>query len=361
MTKSRFEPGFVNGHFGGCAMLKNNVSIRVLFLAHGGAACGMGHVVRSLSLASAFLAKGCDVQFISKYQEGIEEIRRQGYAVHVQEDINIIISRFKPHIVVVDTYQVSTEFFISLSQYSKVVYIDDLYTFDYPVDVIVNGNITALTMGYQYAFPEQKHLLGIEYNLIRSEFSNMSARMIKREVTHIMITTGASDPANMTCSLLDAIMKDDSLKHYHYNIVIGSGFQNQKTILQIAESTDHIHCYFNPLRMSEIMLGSDISISAGGSTLYELAACGTPTLAFIYADNQRIVTEKMAGEYLINLGYYKTINYGKFIYNLKKMITDEIFRKRISAKMQQLVDGSGSKRVADEIIAHCLSVENIRN
>ena len=30
----------------------------------------------------------------------------------------------------------------------------------------------------------------------------------------------------------------------------------------------------------------DVAISAGGTTLYELCACGTPTISYSFADNQ---------------------------------------------------------------------------
>lgn len=34
------------------------------------------------------------------------------------------------------------------------------------------------------------------------------------------------------------------------------------------------------------MRNADIAISAGGTTLYELCACGTPTICYSFADNQ---------------------------------------------------------------------------
>ncbi len=39
--------------------------------------------------------------------------------------------------------------------------------------------------------------------------------------------------------------------------------------------------------MKNLMINNDLAISAGGNTLYELCACGIPTIAIIIADNQR--------------------------------------------------------------------------
>ena len=38
--------------------------------------------------------------------------------------------------------------------------------------------------------------------------------------------------------------------------------------------------------MSEVMKYCDIAITAGGSTMYELCACGVPMITYAFADNQ---------------------------------------------------------------------------
>ena len=65
------------------------------------------------------------------------------------------------------------------------------------------------------------------------------------------------------------------------------------------------------------MINSDIAISSGGSTLYELAVTKTPALVMLQAKNQVRVAEKLDGKSLINLGYdEKIINISKYIISL---------------------------------------------
>jgi spore coat polysaccharide biosynthesis predicted glycosyltransferase SpsG len=65
----------------------------------------------------------------------------------------------------------------------------------------------------------------------------------------------------------------------------------------------------NVSKMSEIMLRSDISISAGGSTLYELCACGTPTLGMVIADNQIEIVDMLSAEgYITNIGWHSELS-----------------------------------------------------
>jgi spore coat polysaccharide biosynthesis predicted glycosyltransferase SpsG len=87
--------------------------------------------------------------------------------------------------------------------------------------------------------------------------------------------------------------------------------------------------------MSKLMLKSDIAISSGGSTLYELALTKTPALVLLQAENQVRVAEKVDDKSVINLGYEeKIINIADVITDLIKnkdnYINDFINRKKIN-------------------------------
>lgn len=331
-------------------MKKNNSMPYILFICHGGSEVGMGHVMRCLTLASAFHIRNCNIEFFSKYEEGINKIRDLGYHVYDKGSELDCIHYNTPDIVVIDTYQVTFNFFKEIKNIAFTVYIDDLNAFEYPVDIILNGNITGLYMGYKKHFSEQIRLLGIEYNLLRSEFTDISKKVVREKPECIMITTGASDPVNMTCQLLNALLSDEYLKTIKYHVIIGSGFRYADEIKSQFQDINGVCCHIDPDRMSDIMLDSDVAICAGGSTLYELAACGVPSLAFIYAENQRTVVEYMSNDYIVNLGFYTQIQYDQLISKLKIIMLDYQLRKVISAKMQQLADGKGSERAAEDIL-----------
>jgi spore coat polysaccharide biosynthesis predicted glycosyltransferase SpsG len=98
------------------------------------------------------------------------------------------------------------------------------------------------------------------------------------------------------------------------------------------------------------MLRSDIAVSSGGSTLYELCACGTPTLAFILADNQEAIVREMNEQgYVISLGWLHQIKPEGLIDSLKALIENEILRRKLSNRGKNLVDARGSERVVAAI------------
>ena len=149
---------------------------------------------------------------------------------------------------------------------------------------------------------------------------------------NILVTVGGYDLRNLTpkiIKILNSINFDKIDDQYinkenlHVDIVIGPSFDNIDPILaEVEKSSLDISLNFNVKNMSKLMLKSDIAISSGGSTLYELAVTKTPALVLLQAGNQVRIAEKMDGKSVINLGYEQDefiirekINY--LIYNRK--------------------------------------------
>lgn len=346
----------------------------VIFIVNGGISIGMGHIMRSLSLAKQFRKKNYEIKFISKYECGIDVIKNYnfevikintsessipegfnyGTSVELEEDmkkIEEILIIEKPDVLVIDTYNVSNEFFLSMKKHAKcVIYIDDIYSFDYPVDIIINGNVTGENMGYKRLFKEQRFLLGLKYNLIRDEFINIPRKRIKEIAENIMITTGAADPYNMTYQFLKHFLNNNILKGKKYHVIVGNSFQNKNKIEELAKRHENIYLHYNANKMSDIMLKADIAISSGGSTLYELLACGIPIMSFIYADNQKLIVEKMESlGYLKNIGYYDSINYKILEYKLEQFLLNQQERKMMVEKTRNLIDCKGTERIIEVV------------
>ncbi|QXM05182.1 UDP-2,4-diacetamido-2,4,6-trideoxy-beta-L-altropyranose hydrolase [Crassaminicella indica] len=346
----------------------------VAFRADGGQNVGMGHVMRCLSLAKEFRRNGYKVYFISKLTEGIKKIEEAGFEVikltskgkisskefyygdikELKKEAEEMIDfnkKYNIEILFIDTYNVTKEYFLSIKPYvTKLAYIDDVNKFVYPVDILINGNITGEYMDYKKYSEDEIMLLGPKYNLIRDEFRNLPEREINKEVKEIMITTGGSDPHNMSTKLLYMLLEDNKIGKLRFNVIVGNGFINKEELSKISKQNKNVVLYENVKRISEIMLRSDIAISSGGSTLYELCACGTPTMAFILADNQEFIVEKMDEYgYVKSLEWYNKIDKDIFLSKLKSLVFDYNLRQVISQKGQKLLDGNGASRVVKKV------------
>jgi len=343
--------------------------------ADGGPSIGLGHIMRCLSLAKELRKNGYQVYFLSKIREGIEKIQKENFEVikigsneeiknrngfcygdlnsleEESAEIIDVIRKIGLDLLIIDSYNVSEQYFLSLKPHlKKLIYLDDLNKFVYPVDILINGNLTACYLSYRKYSPEEILLLGPKYNLIREEFRGLPKRTVKPEVKEIMLTTGGSDPYNMSVKILDMLLQEEATKDLIVNVVVGSSFTNQEELINKLKRHSNIILHFNPEKMSTLMLRSDIAISAGGSTLYELCACGTPTLAFISADNQEFIVNKMDElGYIRSIGWHHSLDRHKLIKYLLELKNDFQLRNSYKNKQQQLVDARGSTRIVQVI------------
>lgn len=327
-----------------------NLAIR----ADGNPTIGMGHIMRCLSLAKEFQKNGDRTLFISNDRVGIEKITAEGFrSVPADGDgpeaIMRTITAEDLEILIVDSYQVDREYLCALkSEIPLLIYLDDLNQFNNPAEIIINGNYAAERMGYRKP-SGQLRLLGVGYNLIREEFKNLPRPKVKPEMERILITMGGTDPANLSEGFIKTLRQDSAFDNIALDVVVGAGNQRYDQLLELSHSYSQVFIHYNVQCMSELMLRADLAISAGGSTLYELCACGTPTLGVIVADNQSyVLTELDKDGYLTNLGWYRDLDMN----NLKAAIKTFSYAKRqkISAKMRQLVDGNGTARVREKIV-----------
>ena len=148
--------------------------------------------------------------------------------------------------------------------------------------------------------------MGTDYLLLREEFKNLPEIEVRDKVHNILITVGGYDTRNLTPKIIKALNSidfdeiDDQYidnENLHIDIVIGPSFDNiDQIVTEVEKSSLDISLNFNVKKMSKLMIKSEIAISSGGSTLYELAATKTPALVMLQAENQIRVAEKLDGK-----------------------------------------------------------------
>lgn len=317
--------------------------MKILIRADGGLSVGMGHIMRSLVLADK-LKKFAEVIYICKsgkeFESGIYYVREKGYRVIQIRRENLIkdILALEGDCLITDSYDVNEEYFnITRERFLVTGYIDDMNKYYFNVDFLINQNVYAEDMDY-YVNEDTVLFLGPKYVLLRDEFLNIPARNIRENINDVMVTIGGSDNLNLTAKIVNLITSHYSNLRLH--VVVGPAFIFKEQLKSLY--SDKVKIYYNP-NMSELMLKCDLAISACGSTVYELAACGTPTIGIIVADNQRLAAEK--------LEKLRVISYSKNIEQIISCIKDLDFNTRVlmSKKGQNIFDGQGAKRLAQEI------------
>ena len=135
-------------------------------------------------------------------------------------------------------------------------------------------------------------------------------------------------------------------------VVSGSNSHYEKLQTEVAKSRILITLQQNVTNMPELMAWADIAIAAGGSTNWELAFMGLPSLVITVADNQKDITAKLDRQgVIINLGWHEDVTIEGLSLSIQDLIGDRPHRETMSKKGQQLVDGNGAKRVVSAMVS----------
>ncbi|MDF2884899.1 MAG: UDP-2,4-diacetamido-2,4, 6-trideoxy-beta-L-altropyranose hydrolase [Clostridiaceae bacterium] len=327
--------------------------MKIAIRADGGSKIGMGHIMRTLVLAKE-LFKNNDIFYIcrvdtplsDKYKIGIEKIKSEGFPVReIREDFILAdMKNISADLLITDSYDVDEIYFDETAKmFNKTAYIDDMNFCNYNVDFLINQNINADDLNYN-VYNGTRLLLGTKYLMLRNEFRSIPEKYIKEKPQDIMITVGGGDPFHITEQILDYV----NLLDYNFHVIIGPSFSKNADFKKYEGG--HIKLCYNA-DMHEIMNKCDVAVSACGSTLYELAACGVPALGVIVADNQQGIANKMNELGVIKCaGWYNKLSKDTFVNALNHLCEDFYERSKMSAKARIVVDGNGVDRIVEQLM-----------
>lgn len=325
-----------------------------------------GHVMRCLSVAEQLRKIGGDVVFVVADERPCSMIEEKGFNTYVLHTVwnnmdtetdvfcHYLVSN-NISTVLIDSYFVTEDYLTRVSNVARICYIDDMDKFIYPVHTVINYGLQCdrkyesryIATGYNTTF-----LLGGAYAPLREEFS-YKLYDIQEKVSRVLITTGGTDQLRMTYSLLDTFLSDDLVNRLEYNVIVGRFNEDKDRLKGLADMHPNVKLHENVSNMSYWMRCCDVAISAAGTTKYELAACGTPSICFEVADNQEGACDWEKGGYMLYAGNAYT-EQGRCISTcveqLVRLCEDFDFRKKLSQNMQGLIDGKGAERIAQYLV-----------
>ena len=321
---------------------------------------GTGHVIRCLSIAHAFTELKEDVVFITADHKAdglISEFRTICLNTSwddLESELGIftkLIEECQPALVVVDSYFVNATYFNVLRHIVKICYLDDMNASYWNVDCLINYNIFAEKLDYSFYKQDNKKLILMpQYAPLRDEFQNLSSYNVRQKVTDVLISAGGADPEGITEKIMDEICPVLESITFHFVV----GMLNPRIDQIKTKRRKNVILHINEQNMSDLMRKCDIAVAAAGSTLYELCACGIPTITYTLADNQKIAAD-IFNQYGIMVNAGDCRNNDMFISNisiyLSELIDDYEKRAAISHTMKALVDGKGAMRIAEELVA----------
>lgn len=326
--------------------------MNVLIHADGGPGVGLGHIARCSALALAVSRGGHHAVVAVDPARGLADyVQRQGVevmpsgstALEVRDTARAIAA----DCLVVDSYQWSGDDFRVARGNWTLVAFDDQGVRDLPVDAVINGAPGAAKLGYRTA-GDAHLLLGSAYQVVRDDFRALPVREAIVKVRQVIALVGGDDPLGLVPALAEIL--EEAAEHADFPFkseLICGPFMALPKLQGLA----HVEAVRNPPDLKRRMIRADMAISAAGQTLYELARCGTPTIAFCSGPDQvRNLSSLAAGGIVISTGDASEPEWsGEIRTAIALLLGNSVRRAAMSQAGQSLIDGLGADRLVEAI------------
>lgn len=338
-----------------------------LIRADGNANIGAGHLMRCLAIAEemALLQGGGEnIRFVCADEQSAALVRGHGFqSLSLGTDYRDMESELplwqdmaeelsgpeagRGLVILADSYYVTDSYLAALKQWGYVILMDDLGAHCHPADLVVNYNAPASLEAYEklYSGRNVRLLVGSSYVPLRRQFWD-GRYAFREKVSKVLITTGGGDVENIAGAILDRIYVPD-LSFY---LVIGQFNPHFRKMKELERERENVHICHNVADMAGLMRDCDIALTAGGSTVYELAAVGVPMICFSYAENQEALAEYMeAGDIACSAGAWhkdpeRTLEAVSELFG--RLARDEAMRASYHKKEMAMIDARGAGRLA---------------
>ncbi|ACA60273.1 Spore coat polysaccharide biosynthesis protein predicted glycosyltransferase-like protein [Candidatus Desulforudis audaxviator MP104C] len=322
---------------------------------------GTGHLMRCLALAQAWKDRGGRVVLITAcesegllqrlHDEGLIVIKlTQPYPNPVDWKVTSdVLAQHPGAWVVLDGYHFDSEYQRRVKTSGhKLLIIDDMAHLEhYYADVVLNQNLHAEELNYSCE-SYTRLLLGTRYVLLRREFLKWQGwqRNIPEMARKVLVTLGGSDPDNVTLKVIQALqlVEVDGMEAV---VVVGGTNSHYKELQSAVEQLRfYIRLESNVPNMPELMAWSDVAISAGGITVWELAFMGVPIVGLSQAEQEKVLLQGSTNSGIsVNLGGHRYIEPRRIAEVLTGLVSNRDQRAAMSRAGRALVDGFGSARV----------------
>lgn len=313
-------------------------SPRILFVCDAGPGVGGGHVMRCLTLAGALTARGAACAFV-RTPEAADILGR--YA----PDMPLADAVAAADLVVLDSYRMAPATEADWRGRAKrLAVIDDLAR-PHDADLVLDPSFGRAAADYDAPVV----LAGSAYALVRPEFAAARTAALARRgepAGRCLVSLGLTDVGGIT-GRIAAALADSGLA---LDVVVGAGAPSLPGLTVLADE-GRIALHIDSDDMAGLVSRADVCVGAGGSSVWERACLGLPTVTLILADNQRDMAMKLdaAGATLALDARWPGLE-GRLSEAVGRLVRDDALRAGLSAKSAEICDGLGAERVAEALL-----------
>lgn len=328
---------------------------------------GLGHLMRCRALACEWIARGGEATFVTTGTPPglLDWIRREGCAIRIgpsdrshREEPNWLVPLLqeeKPAVLVLDGYDFDLEYQQVVKPWINcLVCLDDVPGRRVACDVLLNQNLGVTAEEYEPLIPHGTTLLlGPRYALLRPEVKEHAGSYRQSaKPRRVLVTLGGADPADHTARVLKELAGTPDLE---LDVVLGALYPHADPKDRLAGiAPERVRVHRGPDGLLELARQADLAVTAGGSTVWELACLGIPMVVIGTAANQKAVLRGLKAEQAaLVVGWIESMESGTIGRAVQSLLAAPSRLEELSKAAIRLVDGKGVERVVEVIEAIC--------
>lgn len=196
--------------------------------------------------------------------------------------------------------------------------------------------------------PETALLIGPRYAVLRDEFANRNMpHAVSPVAARLFLSFGGGDDRGAALMCLEALAKAGWTGAV--DIVSGSANPRLASIRERINGSGNAswRLHVDAGGMADLMAAADLAIISGGTTSFEAAALGLPSMLVQIADNQSAIStawERLGAA--VDLGPLGTLDPGRVAQRILELCRDPQRRQAMASAGAGAVDSRGAERIA---------------
>lgn len=266
-------------------------------------------------------------------------------------------------LLIVDHYGLDAGFETAARKWARRIFVfDDLHNRLHDCDYLLDQTCGCDAAVYEVVnhCSTARYFCGAKWALLREPFirwreTSLNRRSKEATISHIVISAGATDPANLSGFYLNVLR----LMHFsgRVSLVLGGQAPYRQQLEEQAREMDMEVSFLSDVQdMERLLCEADFVLGAAGSSALERCVLGVPSAITVIADNQSEICQNLgeAGAAL-NLGELTHLQEETTAQQLLELFKDHQALRLMSEKAASVCDGHGLSHVCKIVVSELVT------
>ena len=338
---------------------------RILVFADCGPSIGGGHVMRCLTLARALALRGAEVAFAANpFGRGVLEAfgAREMTVFPVSDDpaeaagaAATWADGWGADWVLLDHYVLTADQEAALKGGRRLAVIADRADRPRLADLLLDSAHGRTAADYAALTPPGAAILaGPAFAPVRPEFAAHRDAALKRRregghLGRLLVSLGLTDVDGITGRVVGVLRP--LFPDLVFDVALGGSAPSLPALRDRAKADRGLRLHVDSHAMAGQMAEADIAVGAGGSSTWERAVLGLPTVSVCLADNQRPMAQAMAADGLILTADAGDAGFEAALADaVRRLVGEPALRRAVSEATAAICDGRGAERFATALL-----------